>query len=43
VHQQLWVATPELLMKVSAGGQVLTRLGGFASLGGIEVDPGTSR
>lgn len=43
VHQQLWVATPELLMKVSAGGQVLTRLGGFASLGGMEVDPGTSR
>lgn len=43
VHRQLWVAAPELLIKVSAEGQVLARLGGFASLGGIEVDPGTSR
>lgn len=42
-HQQVWVATPAQLLKISAGGQILARLGGFASLGGIEVDPGTSR
>lgn len=42
-RQQVWAATPGLLLKVSAEGRLLARLGGFALLGGIELDPGDNR
>lgn len=43
VHGHLWIATLDQLLKLAPEGQLLARLGGFASLGGVEVDPGTSR
>lgn len=43
VHGHLWLTTLGQLLKLTPEGQVLSRLGGFASLGGIEVDPGISR
>ncbi len=43
VHRHLWLATLGTLLKLTPEGQVLSRLGGFASLGEIEVDPGFSR
>ena len=43
IHRHLWLATLGQLLKLTPEGQVLSRLGGFASLGGIVVDPGTSR
>jgi hypothetical protein len=42
-RQQVWVATPGQLLKLSANGRLLARLGGFASLGGIEIDLGDYR
>ena len=42
-RQEVWVAGAGQLLKVSATGRLLARLGGFALLGGIEMDLGDPR
>jgi len=37
---QVWIATPGFLLRFSMSGELLARLGGFASLSWIELNPG---